>query len=386
MTDANAPPIGAGYLPLPATFDPSRRSQEHTKTHRSVIAFLAVALIALTGTCMYLDISLEQVTAQLKAATMQLSAANKGSKHTDACVARAHDPQCIKTPAEYIKLLTERAKSHEALNRTACVADNMLGRMYTGAFKGDDWELDPVLSNAPARRIIFAIGPRMLEKILVWGHNAADKAVKSLGYGDAFVCGGAPDYKASCQYRLLVWTSECTVENEGPLVRGDWANLEAFMREDYGKELPKLTRQIAELEAKTFCELTQCDPDVLQVKAWDPAQQVKAGCSPEYIAALAKFPFKACNDSNPQFTKFTKCPAEEALLHGGSPPTTLELRAFLQQTQGFMPQYTGYSYTANEYDDPLSQEFWIHNDVRAHLANGVVAKLWNDTAEVVPHA
>lgn len=56
------------------------------------------------------------------------------------------------------------------------------------------------------------------------------------------------------------------------------------------------------------------------------------------------------------------------------------------RAQGFMPQYTGYSYTANEYDDPLSQEFWIHNDVRAHLAQGVVAKLWNDTAEVVPHA
>lgn len=69
--------------------------------------------------------------------------------------------------------------------------------------------------------------------------------LRSLGYGDAFVCGGAPDYKASCQYRLLVWTSECTVKNEGPLVRGDWANLEAFMREDYGKELPNLKRQIA---------------------------------------------------------------------------------------------------------------------------------------------
>lgn len=128
MADANARPIGAGYLPLPATFDSNRRSQERTsKVHRSVIAFLAVSLIALAGTCMYLDISLEQVTAQLKAASAQLtSASNKGSKHTDACVARAHDPQCIKTPAEYIKILNERAKSHVALNRTACVADNML--------------------------------------------------------------------------------------------------------------------------------------------------------------------------------------------------------------------------------------------------------------------
>ena len=126
MAEANAPPIGADYLPLPATFDPSRRSQERSKGHRSVIAFLAVSLIALAGACMYLDISLEQVTAQLKAVSMQGSAANKDSKHTDACMARAHDPQCIKTPAEYVKILTERSKSHVALNRTACVADNML--------------------------------------------------------------------------------------------------------------------------------------------------------------------------------------------------------------------------------------------------------------------
>lgn len=134
-----------------------------------------------------------------------------------------------------------------------------------------------------------------------------------------------------------------------------------------------------ELEAKTFEELTGCDPDILQQKAWDAKQQAKAGCSPEYIAALAKFTRKDCVENVPQYTPASKCPPEEALLHGEKPPTALELRAFLQQTQGFMPQYTGYSYTANEYDDPLSQEFWIHNDERKHLRAAKVAKLWNDT-------
>jgi hypothetical protein len=36
------------------------------------------------------------------------------------------------------------------------------------------------------------------------------------------------------------------VENEGPLVRGDWANLENFMKEEYksAPSFPKLTAQI----------------------------------------------------------------------------------------------------------------------------------------------
>lgn len=69
---------------------------------------------------------------------------------------------------------------------------------------------------------------------------------RSLGYGDAFTCGNSTDWKGTCQYRLLVWTSDCTVENEGPLVRGDWANLENFMKEEYksAPSFPKLTAQI----------------------------------------------------------------------------------------------------------------------------------------------
>jgi hypothetical protein len=88
---------GVEYRPLPSSADTTQSSRV-TKWHRPVIAFLVVSLVALGGVCAYLDISLEDVTAQLNASTLQLPAENKKSKHTDACVPRAHDPQCITTP------------------------------------------------------------------------------------------------------------------------------------------------------------------------------------------------------------------------------------------------------------------------------------------------
>jgi hypothetical protein len=65
---------------------------------------------------------------------------------------------------EYISILAQRGNSNVALNRTACVADNMLGRMYTGAGRPDDWELDPgenrrrpTTPQLPVCRVIVAL-------------------------------------------------------------------------------------------------------------------------------------------------------------------------------------------------------------------------------------
>ena len=49
------------------------------------------------------------------------------------------------------------------------------------------------------------------------------------------------------------------------------------------------------------------------------------------------------------------------------PPTALQLRAWLQQTQGFNPFYTGYGYTAEVYDHPGQREYVLENVVIDNL-------------------
>jgi hypothetical protein len=66
------------------------------------------------------------------------------------------------------------------------------------------------------------------------------------------------------------------VKNEGPLVRGDWANLENFMKEEYGKELPTLRAQI---DVSSLQSVLSSDQDLLSANSEQTEVGVWGGCS-----------------------------------------------------------------------------------------------------------
>jgi len=209
------------------------------------------------------------------------------------------------------------------------------------------------LNNQAARRISFAFGASALEKVLVYGVNGGREIVSLLGLG--FV-------PTPSTYRLLVWRDSAASH-----VRGFWQNLEVFLRHVYGNALPAVTDAIAEIASVSFGDLTGCDPDLLQIDAGDLAG---AGCSEAYRDAAALFPFnQPCSEPEVKFRGGfrTTCLQEQNLL---SRPTlsALELRAFLYNCNGFNSLFTGYGYTAEEYDGPLVREFWFDNVPEVSLA------------------
>jgi len=254
-----------------------------------------------------------------------------------------HD--CITSVSEFAEAFSARPNSSAHLDRPACVA-GLMGLVQR--FRGE------MLNNQAARRISFAFGDSALEKVLVYGVNGGREIVDLLGLGYV---------TTPSTFRLLVWKDASARH-----VRGFWENLDDFMRGIYGAALPDLSAALAEVSRTSFAQLTGCDVEVLQS---NPGDFAGARCSEAYVEASAQFPFgRACDEPERSFAGgFATTCLQEINFLALDPPTAVQLRAFLYNCNGFNSLYTGYGYTAEEYDGPLVREFWVEN-VREEALTG----------------
>mmetsp|Transcript_45159 Transcript_45159/g.118504 ORF Transcript_45159/g.118504 Transcript_45159/m.118504 type:complete len:371 (+) Transcript_45159:34-1146(+) len=254
-----------------------------------------------------------------------------------------HD--CITSAREFAEVFRARENKTDHLDRPACVSGLMgLVQRYAGE----------MLNNQAARRISFAFADSALEKVLVYGIRGGRDIVDLLGLGHV---------PAGTVFRLLVWK-----DSGSRHVRGFWENLGNFMREIYGEALPDLSSALAEVSHKSFAELTGCNVTVLQTK---PGDLVGASCSEAYVQASALFPFnQPCTEKEVTFSGgfATTCKQEINFL-GLHPLSAVQLRAFLYNCNGFNSLFTGYGYTAEEYDGPLVREFWLENVMEESLTD-----------------
>lgn len=253
---------------------------------------------------------------------------------------------CIETPEAFVAAFSLRNVSSALLEEAACVSGLMgLVQRFPGA----------QLNNQAARRISFAFSDSALEKVLVYGVNGGREIVDLLGLGYV---------PAPSTFRLLVWRDESDRHT-----RGFWENLQGFLELLYGDALPHVGPAIETIRTNSFASLTGCNVEVLQT---EPGNFAKANCSQAYQDASALFVFgQACDAPAQTFgsSYSTRCRQEQNLLsRRDPPPTALELRAFLYNVNGFNSLFTGYGYTAEEYDGPLVREFWVENVEEASLS------------------
>jgi len=206
------------------------------------------------------------------------------------------------------------------------------------------------ISSQPGRPFSFAFGSKALGEFLVYGENGGRQIDKRAALG------GSPG--SDRKYRLLVFKSEGLPWHAAATL----ANLEPVMKEIYGDALPDIADAVNDITKQSFHELTGCNVTLYAAKPWEAKE---AGCKQAW-ADLVNGPmnYGAECDKPPMtvggFT--TRCPAEQSLLSFAVKKVkvpALELRAFMANFLVFNALWTGYGYTANDYDVPLEQEFWV---------------------------
>ena len=254
--------------------------------------------------------------------------------------------ECVSSLQEFIHRFQSRTDPESLLETPACISAPLFGIVHISPLLHGSVRV----KNQFGRQFAFAFGPETLERLLVFGLNGGDHIVSTLALGA--IPAGA--------YSLLVWEQSSPVAAPRPL-RGSWDNLEAFLHRIYGTDLPPVESAIQAIASVSFHTLTGCDPDALLAHPHDPTA---AGCSPEYIAASADFPFnRTCNLPPVAYAGgfSTTCANEQRLLNMSEGPSAVALRAFLAQGNGFNPLFTGYGYTADAYPDPIIREYWVEN-------------------------
>jgi hypothetical protein len=198
----------------------------------------------------------------------------------------------------------------------------------------------------------FVGGHDLVEKVLVAGRRNATQVYRDVGYGAKYTCGDS-DY-----YWLVVFqdTSRNVIKD------GIYKNLNYWLRHVYGKRAPSIPDNVLNtLMTKRFTEVTGC-PVKPDTGAFDGNVET---CIEIDFKNAAKNDFSnttcAGDPKALRYSSAAGCPSDTAFLDYGNNINAQQLRAYLYKVAGFNEFNTGYGYTANAYNDPLSHEYWTDN-------------------------
>ncbi len=247
----------------------------------------------------------------------------------------------------------------------ALVSKNLLVRAFALPNTDDNNNPDIIKAKFTLNRhgvgrwFTFVGGSDLLEKILVAGQYSASKIYQDIGYGAEFQCG------ADQVYWLAVF-------EKGPSVylrKGIYDNLSPWLRHVYGAQAPKVkTSALDELKSRRFTEITGCPVDP-NTGVFSPADHL-ADCLDCFQEAYHSLATKTCGNPNAlTHDGNAQCPTDAALSQFGPKPSACQLRAYLYSASTFNEFNTGYGYTANDYNDPLSREYWTDNAKLSDLPN-----------------
>lgn len=215
----------------------------------------------------------------------------------------------------------------------------------------------------------------LVEKVLVAGQYNATQVYRDVGYGANYVCGDS-DY-----YWLVVFrdTSRVYIRD------GVYKNLKPWLRHVYGKDAPDIADDVIEtLKTQRFTQVTGCPVDP-QTGQFDKDKDI-GKCNDDFRNAVTgSFSKNACGTKTALvYSKKANCPTDQALFDYGDSINSAQLRAYLYQVAGFSEFYTGYGYTANSYNDPLSHEYWTDNAIIKDLPNVQVLRVQCTTQDNSP--
>lgn len=220
--------------------------------------------------------------------------------------------------------------------------------------KGNDPEFVKslgLIQTGKGKWFAFVGGHDLIEKILVAGRRNATQVYRDIGYGADYTCGNS-DY-----YWLVVFQD--TARNV--IKDGVYKNLNYWLSHVYGKKAPRIPSNVLDtLMTTRFSQVTGCPVDpVTGAFNWKDLD----ACADDFKTSVNNdFKNNACADPNAlRYSRGAGCPTDQAFLNYGNTINAQQLRAYLFAVAGFNEFNTGYGYTANAYNDPLSHEYWTDN-------------------------
>ena len=272
-------------------------------------------------------------------------------------------PSAVRQAFEATGVVTRRKGN---LKIPAVVSNKLLVRAFAlSSSNKDNGDPDYVKShytlNRPGqgRWFTFVGGADLLEKVLVAGQYAATKVYRNIGYGAQFTCG--PDQ--------FYWLAVFEKRQYNSLRKGIYDNLSPWLGHVYRQQAPAVDQTaLYELKTKRFTEITGCpvDPKTGVFNYKEDLMKCKP-CFQDSYNALSN---KACGTPDAlTYSPSASCPTDQALFSFGPNPSACQLRAYLYSAATFNEFNTGYGYTANDYNDPLSHEYWMDNVKLSDLPN-----------------
>jgi hypothetical protein len=265
-------------------------------------------------------------------------------------------PKAVKDAFDSTELVTQ---SQGTFKIPASVADDIymrafdLSKLPPGQGDNPDWIKENLALNrtGTGRWFTFIGGPDLVEKILVAGRYGATQIYRDIGYGSSF----------SCSPNGYYWLAVFRKSDELQVKHGFYPNLQSWMNHVYGARAPIFTDSvIEELKSQRFTEITGCPVDK-KTGAFDVNNDLSrcSDCFKQAYTALNQD--SKCATNSLTYSRDTHCPTDAVLASFGQQPDACHTRAYLYAVPTFNEYNTGYGYTANTYNDPLSREYWTDN-------------------------
>lgn len=266
-------------------------------------------------------------------------------------------PKDVRTVFEATDPVTQFAGTFKS---PALVSDDIYIRSIEIPSKRDPagWDRYHIMSTYALNRqgagkwFTFVGGHDLVEKILVVGQYNATKVFRDIGYGSTFQC------DTNSFYWLFVFRKTDKVIGS----YGVYKSLQAWLDHVYGDNAPQVPAyEQRRLESERFAEITGCPVDPI-TGAFDAKNNLDK-CDIKFSQAVREF-WASSTCADPQALTYSAnagCPTDAVLASLGKQPEAVQMRAYLYAVEGFNEYNTGYGYTANAYNDPLSREYWTDN-------------------------